>query len=319
MTEKSPTRRTLLASVGGAGLIGLAGCADDGGGNGSDGGSPSGSGSGSGDDGNGAGGGSSDSSGAQVQGLESVTLNGKNLTVRRVEDSNVAGIRLYDPNDKAVVMGDEQVVSGVTGGDFNNQREIELRLREGIGAAEWPAGEWTIETYAQGGSTIDSGSITITREFDVTDARYQSPGGDAKGDDRLLFEIESTGDLPVRIQSIAVLETTNAERFQSPTPTAEGRDIRGPPGLNPRLVWTGEPKEVYIGGEFTFMSDGNLADSPCAGMRLERTYELTAKTGESASADVTLEFGEGVQKDALTDQYWCTNGEVVAFSGDSAG
>lgn len=313
MRPANHTRRAYLASVVGAGLVGLAGCTGDGGtggGNGSDGGSSGGSGSGSGDVSGGSGGGSGGSSGADVQGLESVNMSGKTLTVRRVEDSDVNGVRLYDPNNEQVI-----------GGGFNTvQREIELNLgRSGTGAASRPAGEWTIETYAKGGSTIDTGPITFTREFAVTGATYQSPGGDAKGDEKLLLAVESTGDLPVRVTSIAVLETTNAERLARPTPTAEGLDVRGPPAADPTLVWTGQTKEVYIGGEFTFMSDGDLPDSPCAGTRLERTYELTAKTGESATVDVALEFGEGVQNDAMTDQYWCTNGEVVAFSGGSSG
>lgn len=308
MIGKSPTRRTLLASVVGTGLIGLAGCTGDGDtseGNASDGGSSGGSGS----DGGDGDGGSPGSSEAQVQGLESVNLSGKTLTVRRVEDSNVDGVRLYDPNNKQVIEGGFNTV----------QRDIELDLsRSGTGAAGRPAGEWTIETYAQGGSTIDTGPITFTREFVVTGATYQSPGGDAKGDEKLLFEVESTGDLPVRIKSIAVQETTNAERLARPTPTAEGIDIKGPPATDFTLVWPGQAKKMYIQGEFTFMSNGDL-DSPCAGTRLERTYELTTKTGESVTVDVALEFGEGVQNDAMTDQYWCTNGEVAEFSGDSAG
>ncbi|MEF8826500.1 MAG: hypothetical protein V5A27_09220, partial [Halapricum sp.] len=220
----------------------LAGCSGDGGSNGNGGDDGT-------DDGNGGtDGGDGGTGSVNIPGLESVTVAGGNITVRRAEDSEVDGVRLYGPDN-------EQMGRGTS---FNNvQREINYsissrsQLSSSGNYGSWPSGTYTLEAVGEGGSQIGTAPLTLEREFEVVGASIGSRTGDGTF---VVFEIENTGDLPVNFDRVRVLESSEVEGYRALDGSSEDEDVVMSEGYRGSAVKPGRTGTVRGRVEFTYVN-----------------------------------------------------------------
>jgi hypothetical protein len=311
------SRRTVLAAVGGSVATGLAGCSGDGGSNGNGGGVGTDDGGPNGGDG--ATGGDGTTGGLNIPGIESVTVAGGNITVRRSEESDVDGVRLYGPDNQQMKRG---------GASFNNiQREINYSISKRSvvdteNYAGWPSGTYTLEAYAAGGSQVGTGSITMERSFEVVGAEIGTRTGHGTF---VRFEIRNTGDLPVGFNRIRVLESTAIEGYTAlgggssdgVVLSSDEIEIRGSP-INP-----GNTGTVHGSVEFTYVNRKMEEEGyepfetpsipPCDGWEVERTYELVGAAGTAKTVNVTASVG-GAAENVRGTAFKCGTVELLDYN-----
>jgi hypothetical protein len=315
------SRRTVLAAVGGSVAAGLAGCSGDGGSNGNGGGDGTDDGDGGADGGDGGtdggDGGDGATGGLNIPGIESVTVAGGNITVRRSEESDVDGVRLYGPDNQQMKRG---------GASFNNiQRETNYSISKRSvvdteNYAGWPSGTYTLEAYAAGGSQVGTGPITLERSFEVVGAEI---GTRATHGTFVRFEIRNTGDLPVGFNRIRVLESTAIEGYtelgggssDGVVLSSDEIEIRGSP-INP-----GNAGTVHGSVEFTYVSrkmeeeglDETPSIPPCDDWEVERTYELLGSAGTAKTVNVTARVG-GSAENVRGTAFKCGTVELLDYN-----
>ncbi len=246
--------------------------------------------------------------GASIEGIESVTVSEGTLIVRRTEGSEVDEVRLFDPND-------EQLSGHRGAADFNDvEREVSIPL----GTSQ--EGEYTMVAYTGTNNEVGRETLTLTRSFEVVDATYLSrvDWGPA-----VAFDVRATGDLPLSVTRIEVLESSGAFGDVDgviPIRTArEGQEVWAETELdaerisNDDLTVSGGMKWYWMNGGLRLAKERDTTPpDSCGGWTLQRRYELTVTGGESAVVDLNLDFSgsfhgtEGVQS-----HFVCETGEVT--------
>ena len=163
--------------------------------------------------------------------------------------------------------------------------------------------------------------LTLTRSFEVSGATYLSrvDWGPA-----VAFEIRATGDLPLSVTRIEVLESSGAfEDVDALMPikdaVREGRNVWSETELDAERINSGgltAPGSI----EWYWMSDelrlakerGTTSPDSCDGWTLQRQYELTVTGGESAVVDLTVDLGGSFRETEDTQSHFvCETGEVT--------
>jgi hypothetical protein len=226
-------------------------------------------------------------SGSTIPGVESVTVGGGNVTVRRAEDADLFGAELYNPNDE------------LTGEARFNSVEREINVPVGQ-----TTGEYTLVVY-ENGEEAGRRTLTLTRSFEITDGLIDDEEG------LLMFRVRNTGDVIFSPEQIELIQSMGAEGFEHKhTVTDSLSGVHRP----------GETRAYGVGGSLDFVKTDSDSSGSACDWRLDMQYEVTVTGGTSATANITVEFGGEYREETLggEETYMCQKAEVVEFEGGSS-
>jgi hypothetical protein len=222
-----------------------------------------------------------------IPGVDSVSVGGGNVTVRRADDAELFGAELYNPDDE--LTGEAR---------FNSvEREIDVPVGQTVG-------EYTLVVY-EDGEEAGRRTLTLTRSFEITDGVID----DAEG--VLMFRVRNTGDVIFSPEQIELLQSMGAEGFEHKHTVTDSLSGVHRPGTT---------RAYGVGGSLDFVKTDSESSGSACDWRLDMQYEITVTGGTSTTAHVTVEFGGEYRKETLggEETYMCQSAEVVEFEGGSS-
>jgi hypothetical protein len=235
-------------------------------------------------------------------GSDSIVIQ-RQTTFGQTGELEVNRLQLFDPENEQ---------AGRRSGTRYNDVEREVSIPLG----NTPEGEYTLVAYSTMGE-IGRDTLTLRRSFEVVGGSYNGGRSASVG-----FEIRATGDLPLSVTRIEILESNDIDGWEPTKTVFTGNDIlvngdittgtgQTVPGSTDRYGAEGgsilEPVE----------SDTSPPDS-CDGQTLQRRYELRISGDESVVLDVTVAVGGAfIQTAAAGNKHACETGEPTAESTSS--